>query len=34
MLPKNSLGAAAMKRLRVVKGSEHGHEAQKPIVIE
>lgn len=34
MLPKNSLGAAALKRLRVVKGAEHGHEAQKPIVIE
>lgn len=34
MMPKNSLGAAAMKRLRVVQGAEHGHAAQKPIVIE
>ena len=30
MLPGNSLGASALKRLRVYKGSEHGHAAQKP----
>lgn len=34
MLPKNSLGAAALTRLRVYRGSEHGHAAQKPIVME
>ena len=34
MLPKNSIGAAALRRLRVYKGAEHGHEAQKPIVVE
>lgn len=30
MLPTNHLRAARMKRLRVVAGIEHGHEAQKP----
>lgn len=30
MLPGNTLGANALKRLRVYKGSEHGHAAQKP----
>lgn len=34
MLPKNSLGAAALKRLRVVQGPEHNHQAQKPIVVD
>ena len=34
MLPKNSIGAACLRRLRVYKGAEHGHEAQKPIVVE
>lgn len=34
MLPKNSLGAAALRRLRVVQGPEYGHELQKPIVLE
>ena len=34
MLPKNSLGAAALRRLRVYQGADHGHEAQKPIVVE
>ncbi len=34
MLPKNSIGAACLRRLRVYQGSEHGHEAQKPIVVE
>ena len=30
MLPKNTLGANALTRLRVYKGAEHKHEAQKP----
>ncbi len=30
MLPKNSLGRATMKKLRVYKGAEHNHAAQKP----
>ncbi|MGI6578106.1 MAG: 50S ribosomal protein L13 [Eubacteriales bacterium] len=30
MLPKNSLGALALKRLRVYKDEEHKHAAQKP----
>jgi len=30
MLPKNTLGAQALKRLRVFKGPEHKHAAQKP----
>ena len=34
MLPKNSLGADALTRLRVYRGSEHGHAAQKPVVVE
>ena len=28
MLPHNSLGAAMLRKLRVVKGATHGHEAQ------
>lgn len=31
MVPKNTLGEHALKRLRVYKGTEHGHEAQQPI---
>ena len=34
MLPKNALGRKMMKKLRVYAGSEHGHEAQKPEVLE
>ncbi len=34
MLPKNSLGRAMFKKLKVYKGSEHKHEAQKPEVYE
>ncbi|HEY8444129.1 MAG TPA: 50S ribosomal protein L13 [Clostridia bacterium] len=34
MLPKNSLGRAMIKKLRVYKGSEHNHQAQKPEVLE
>ncbi|MCG8500082.1 MAG: 50S ribosomal protein L13 [Firmicutes bacterium] len=32
MLPHNSLGRKALKKLRVYKGVEHNHEAQKPEV--
>ena len=31
MLPKNTLGRAAMTRLKLYKGAEHNNEAQKPI---
>jgi len=34
MLPKNSLGRAMYKKLKVYKGSEHEHQAQKPEVLE
>ena len=30
MLPNNAVGRASLTRLRVYKGTEHGHEAQKP----
>ena len=30
MLPKNSLGRATLKKLRVYMGAEHNHAAQKP----
>ena len=30
MLPKNSLGRSMIKKLRVDKGAEHNHAAQKP----
>ena len=30
MLPKNSLGRAALTRLKLYKGAEHNHAAQKP----
>ena len=30
MLPSNTLGAKALKRLRVYKGAEHCNAAQKP----
>ena len=33
MLPKNKLGSAIYRNLKVYKGSEHGQEAQKPKVI-
>lgn len=32
MLPKNSLGALALKRVRIYKGAEHKHAAQKPVL--
>lgn len=30
MLPKNKLGAALYRNMKVYEGTEHGHEAQKP----
>jgi large subunit ribosomal protein L13 len=34
MLPKNKLGKKMLKKLKVYRGSEHGHQAQKPESIE
>jgi large subunit ribosomal protein L13 len=34
MLPKNRLGRAQYKKLKVYRGSEHPHEAQKPSPLE
>ena len=34
MLPKNRLGRAMIKKLKVYRGSVHGHAAQKPELIE
>jgi large subunit ribosomal protein L13 len=34
MLPKNRLGRAMIKKLKVYRGDEHGHAAQKPELIE
>ena len=34
MLPKNSLGRAMFKKLKVYKGGEHEHQAQQPEVLE
>ena len=34
MLPKNALGRQMVKKLRVYKGAEHDHAAQKPEVLE
>lgn len=34
MLPKNSLGRQMFKKLKVYRGSEHNHDAQKPEVYE
>ncbi|HCO18098.1 50S ribosomal protein L13 [Gudongella oleilytica] len=34
MLPKNSLGRSMYRKLKVYRGTEHGHEAQKPEVYE
>jgi len=33
MLPKNSLGRAMYRKLKVYEGSEHEHQAQKPEVL-
>jgi large subunit ribosomal protein L13 len=34
MMPKNKLGAAMMKKLRVFAGPEHDHAAQQPQALE
>jgi len=34
MLPKNSLGRAMIRKLRIYSGTEHNHEAQMPEVLE
>jgi large subunit ribosomal protein L13 len=34
MLPRNSLGRQMLKKLKVVAGSEHPHQAQQPISLE
>ena len=34
MLPKGSLGRQMFKKLKVYRGTEHNHEAQKPEVLE
>ena len=34
MLPKNTLGASALRRLRVYRGAEHKNDAQTPEVYE
>jgi len=34
MLPKNSLGRAMFRKLKVYRGSEHAHQAQKPEILE
>jgi large subunit ribosomal protein L13 len=34
MLPKNRLGRAMIKKLKVYRGPKHSHEAQKPELIE
>ncbi len=34
MLPKNALGRATMRKLKIYAGTDHPHEAQKPTVLE
>jgi len=34
MLPKNPLGRAMLKKLRVYAGPDHGHQAQQPKALE
>lgn len=34
MLPKNRLGKVMIKKLKVYRGAEHGHAAQKPELIK
>jgi large subunit ribosomal protein L13 len=34
MLPKNRLGRAMLKKLKVYAGADHGHAAQKPELIQ
>ena len=33
MLPKNALGRAQLKKLKVYSGAEHPHEAQQPVAL-
>lgn len=33
MLPKNSIGAKSFTRLKVFRGAEHNHQAQKPVTL-
>jgi len=34
MLPKNPLGRAMFRKLKVFSGNEHPHQAQQPVVLE
>ncbi|MBE6573908.1 MAG: 50S ribosomal protein L13 [Ruminococcaceae bacterium] len=34
MLPKNTVGAKSLTRLKTFRGAEHNHAAQKPVVID
>jgi large subunit ribosomal protein L13 len=34
MLPKNRLGRAMAKKLKVYRGAEHPHQAQQPVALE
>jgi large subunit ribosomal protein L13 len=34
MLPKNTLGRQMLRKLKIYKGSTHGHEAQSPRTLE
>ena len=34
MLPRNSLGRAMFRKLKVYRGSEHEHQAQKPEILD
>ena len=34
MMPKTKLGKQQLRKLRIFKGEQHGHEAQKPIKVE
>lgn len=34
MLPKNPLGRQMFRKLKVVRGPEHPHQAQQPVVLE
>lgn len=34
MLPKNSIGATAINRLKIYAGAEHMQQAQKPVAVE
>ena len=34
MLPKNTLGRAQLKKLKIYAGNEHPHQAQQPVALE